>query len=96
MQTSDADFTNAFVNLDHDVTLHYLRLLSRVDIYQYFGSLKMAIDILYGEHTFDAVRRSIEIFSRLLPQVKVRKLKGVGHLPMIKGAKQLAEIIFQY
>ena len=94
LQTSEADFTNAFIDLDHKVTLRYLQLLSHVDISKQFDSLKMGIDILYGEHTFDAVRKSVEIFSRLLPQVKVTELRGVGHLPMIKGARQLAAIIF--
>ena len=94
LQTSDADFTNAFIDLDHEVTLRYLQLLSHVNISKQFDSLKMGIDILYGEHTFDAVRKSVEIFSRLLPQVKVTELRGVGHLPMIKGARQLAAIIF--
>ena len=94
MQTSDADFTNAFVNLDHDVTLRYLQMLSRVDIHQRFKSLDMDIDILYGEHTFTAVRRSVEIFRSLLPQANVKELRGVGHLPMIKGARQLAAFIF--
>ena len=31
LQTSDADFTNAFIELDHDVTLRYLKLLHRMD-----------------------------------------------------------------
>lgn len=93
LQTSDADFTNAFVNLDHDVTLRYLQMLSRVDIHQRLKNLNMDMDILYGENTFGAVRRSIEIYRRLLPQVKLKELRGVGHLPMIKGAKQLAAFI---
>jgi len=95
LQTSDANFSNAFVNLDHDVTLRYLQMLSRVDIHQRFKNLNVDIDILYGEHTFAAVRRSVEIFRSLLPQVKVRELRGVGHLPMIKGAAQLAAFIFE-
>lgn len=95
VQTADADFTNAFVSLDHEVTLRYLQLLSHIDIHRKFGNLKMDIDLLYGEHTFGAVRRSIEIYSTLLPQAKGRELRGVGHLPMIKGAGQLAEVIFE-
>jgi pimeloyl-ACP methyl ester carboxylesterase len=94
VQTADADFTNAFVNLDHEVTLRYLQLLSHVDIHRTFGKIQMDIDLLYGEHTFGAVRRSIEIYRALLPQAKARQLNGVGHLPMITGALQLAGVIF--
>ena len=94
MQTSDADFTNAFVNLDHDVTMRYLQMLNRVDIHKRFKNLTMDMDILYGEHTFGAVRQAVEIYRSLLPQVKLKELRGVGHLPMIKGARQLAAFIF--
>ncbi|MDY6972416.1 MAG: alpha/beta hydrolase [Thermodesulfobacteriota bacterium] len=94
-QNSDADFTKAFVNLDHEVTLRYLHMLSRVNIHQQFKDLNMDIDILYGENTFTSVVRSVNIFQSLLPQIKVKELKGLGHLPMIKGARQLASFIFE-
>jgi pimeloyl-ACP methyl ester carboxylesterase len=95
LQSSKADFTNSFVNLDHDVILRYLRMLSRTDTGILQEKLKMEIDILYGENSFSAVRRSVEIFRNLLPQAKVRELKGVGHLPMIEDANQLAAYIFE-
>jgi pimeloyl-ACP methyl ester carboxylesterase len=94
MQTTDADFTRAFTTLDHDVTLRYLQLLGTIDLQKQFGGLSMAIDIVHGEHTFDAVRRSVEIYHKLWPHSQVRILGGVGHLPMIKGARQLSELIF--
>ncbi|MCE5228555.1 alpha/beta hydrolase [bacterium] len=92
-QTADADFTRSFVNLDHEVTLRYLELLGTVEIQQFRG-LSMAIDIIHGKHTFRAVRRSVGIYRKLWPHSQVRILPGVGHLPMIKGARQLAAIIF--
>ena len=94
-QTSDADFTGAFIDLDHDVTLRYLQMLNRVDIRKEFHGLQMDIDLFYGENTFEAVRRSVEIYKRLLPQIRVETLRGVGHLPMIRGARQLAAAIFE-
>jgi pimeloyl-ACP methyl ester carboxylesterase len=95
LQTSDADFTKSFTNLDHDVTLRYLQMLSHIDIYKRFSGLNADIDILHGEHTFGAVRRSVEIFEGLLPQAKTKELRGVGHLPMIRGARQLSAFIFE-
>ncbi|NQU70075.1 MAG: alpha/beta fold hydrolase [Rhodospirillales bacterium] len=94
MQTTDADFTRAFTTLDHEVTLRYLQLLATIDLHKQFEGLSMAIDIIHGEHTFDAVRRSVEIYHKLWPHSQVIILNGVGHLPMIKGARQLSEIIF--
>jgi pimeloyl-[acyl-carrier protein] methyl ester esterase len=95
LQTSDADFTNAFTELDHDVTLRYLQILHRIDIQTEYAGLQVRIDVLYGEHTFVAVRRSVQIFKNLLPQIKTHELADVGHLPMIKGARQLAAAIFE-
>jgi pimeloyl-ACP methyl ester carboxylesterase len=94
LQTSDADFTNAFTDLDHDVTLRYLQMLHRVDIRKEFEGLPVDIVILYGKHTFEAVNRSVDIYTRLLPRIKTQPLEDVGHLPMIKGARQLAAAIF--
>jgi len=94
-QTADADFTRAFVNLDHDVTLRYLELGARLNIHDRLADLRMDIDLLYGEHTFGAVRKSVEILRRLWPQAREVQLRGVGHLPMVKGARQLAAIIFE-
>ncbi|MDY7037358.1 MAG: alpha/beta hydrolase [Thermodesulfobacteriota bacterium] len=94
LQKSDADFTNAFVELDHNVTLRYLQLLHRIDVRREFSGLKMDVDILYGKYTFDSVRRSVDIYKSLLPQIKTHELDDVGHLPMIKDARQLAEAIF--
>jgi pimeloyl-ACP methyl ester carboxylesterase len=94
MQVTDADFTQAFAMLDHEVTLRYLQLLSTIDLHKQFRNLSLAIEIIHGEHTFHAVRHSADIYCKLWPQSQVRILAGVGHLPMIKGARQLSEIIF--
>ncbi len=69
-------------------------MLNRIDIRREFYGLQMDIDLYYGENTFEAVRRSVDMYKSLLPQIKVEELQNVGHLPMIKGAAQLATAIF--
>jgi len=70
-------------------------MLNRIDIRKEFHGLQMDIDLFYGENTFEAVRRSVDMYKRLLPQIRVETLRGVGHLPMIRGARQLAAAIFE-
>lgn len=92
-QHADADFTRAFSEHDHEVTLRYLRLLADADV-QRFADIRAPIDILYGQNTFAAVRRSVDILRRLWPHARAVELPGVGHLPMVQAARQLADVIF--
>lgn len=94
LQAADADFTRAFKSVDHQVTLRYLDLLSQIDIYKEFASLGMKIDLAFGEHTFRAVKKSVGIYRQLWPQARSFELKGVGHLPLVKGARQLRQMLF--
>jgi pimeloyl-ACP methyl ester carboxylesterase len=92
-QKQDADFTGAFRDIDHDVTRKYLELLNQVDA-QGFSDLQVAIDLLYGENTFAEVRKSVRQFRQLWPHAREIVLHDVGHLPMLKGFRQLASAIF--
>jgi pimeloyl-ACP methyl ester carboxylesterase len=94
LQKSDADFTSSFLDLDHNVTLKYLQMLHQVDLEKEYRGLETDVLILYGQHTFKAVRDSVRIYQNLLPRVTSQELNDVGHLPMVKGARQLAEVIF--
>lgn len=93
IQKQDEDFTGAFRDIDHDVVRMYLKLFNRVDVGK-FGDLKMAIDLLYGERTFVEVRKSVTRFSSLWPHARKTVLHDVGHLPLLKGARQLASVVF--
>jgi pimeloyl-ACP methyl ester carboxylesterase len=93
VQKQDENFTDAFRGIDHDVARRYLGLFSQVNKERFFD-LKMAIDLLYGERTFAEVRKSVTRYSSLWPHAREIVLHDVGHLPLIKGARQLASIIF--
>lgn len=92
-QSTDDDFMGAFGRVDHDVTLRWLEMLNRVGDIARFRDVSAPIDIAQGERTFAAVRDSIRAYRALWPETPVRVLRNVGHLPLIRGARQLAEIM---
>lgn len=92
-QKQDMDFTAAFRDMNHEMVRKYLALFHRIDMRR-FRDLKMPIDILYGESTFGEVRQSVEWYCGLWPHAKKSVLRDVGHLPLLKGARQLASAIF--
>jgi pimeloyl-ACP methyl ester carboxylesterase len=59
-----------------------------------FRGMPLAVDILHGEKTFSAVRESVGIWKEALPQARVRELAGVGHLPILEGTAEVAEVLF--
>ena len=93
-RTDSTDLTRSFVSVDHEVTYNYLLLLSRIDGVEQFRDLAMAIDIVYGERTFGAVKQSASQWKTLWPQARVWELKGAGHLPIEEAPDQLCSVIF--
>ena len=93
-QASSEDFTAAFQDTDHEVTLTWLAFLNNIGRPSRFASLRLNVDILYGEKTFRAVRASVREYCAALPQSRTHCLSGFGHLPLVRGAKQIAEIVF--
>ncbi|MGI9105591.1 MAG: alpha/beta fold hydrolase [Pyrinomonadaceae bacterium] len=93
-RTAETDLTNSFSRIDHDITQRYLALLAEVDGIEHFKSLRMPVEIVYGERTFGAVKKSIAMWQGIWPQARARQLAGAGHLPIIEATEQLSEIIF--
>lgn len=95
-RTAETDLTNSFSRIDHDVAQRYLALLSEVEgIERFAGLQRVPVDIVYGERTFGAVKKSIAMWQGIWPQARARELKGAGHLPILEATKSLSEIIFE-
>jgi len=92
-QKQDADFTAAFRDMNHETVRKYLALFHHADMRR-FGDLRVPIDMFYGENTFAEVRKSVAWYGGLWPHAGKIVLLGVGHLPLLKGAEQLASAIF--
>lgn len=95
-QTSDADFTAAFTTVNHEVTRNYLKLLASLNQRDVFVGFDMPAEIALGEKTFGAVKKSASTIQSLWPGTEVNVLPRTGHLPLIKGARILRRIIFEY
>ncbi len=93
IQKQEEDFTGAFRDLDHEVARRYLKLLNGVDVRR-FRDLQVPIDMLYGESTFVEVRKSIARFCEIWPHARKIVLREVGHLPLLKGVRQMAPVVF--
>lgn len=93
-RTADSDLTASFADVNHHTVYRYLQMMDAVGGIQKFGDLLMPIDLVYGDRTFGAVERSIEMWSTLWPHAAKRQLRGAGHLPIQETPQQLAEIVF--
>lgn len=93
-QKTNDDFMGAFETVDHEASLKWLALFQEVGRADRFAKTDLPVDIARGERTFAAVRASVLEYCRLLPQARVTILRDTGHLPLVRGAKQLADLIF--
>jgi pimeloyl-ACP methyl ester carboxylesterase len=93
-RTDDSDLTESFEQLDHGVVYAYLRMLKAIGSYTRFTGLSMPVDIVYGEKTFSAIRRSVSMWKEVMPQAAATELVGAGHLPIEETPEQLANAAF--
>lgn len=93
-QRTDDDFLGAFENVDHAASLRWLEMFREVGHAERIATTTLPVDLAHGEHTFAAVQASVREYRRLLPQARVVVLRGTGHLPLVRGARQLAELLF--
>ena len=94
-RAGDTNLTQSFAGVDHSVTWRYLKMLKECGRPGQFRGMGLPVDILYGEKTFSAVRRSVQEWKEALPQARVSRLPGVGHLPIPEGTKAVARVVFR-
>lgn len=91
----ETNLTSAFVSVDHSVAHRYLSLMVSLADTERFRGLPVEIDILHGDRTFAAVRRSLAIWRHVFPGARVHELQGAGHEPIREATGQLAGILFE-
>jgi pimeloyl-ACP methyl ester carboxylesterase len=92
-QKTDDDFTAAFEKVDGEAALRWLSFLNRIGPASRFAGLRLKVDIVYGSNTFKAVRGSVREFRAVFPAARVVELADVGHLIMVRAARDLADIL---
>lgn len=93
-RTADTDLTESFASVSHDVAYRYLALLGELDDVARFSRVRLPVDLIYGERTFSAIKKSISLWRDLWPHARSHELAGAGHLPIQEATRQLSEIVF--
>lgn len=89
------DMTGSFARVNHAATLSWLRLMTEIPGYEYFRSVQAPVELVHGERTFGAVKRSIAMWRKLWPKAPVMELRGAGHLGIAETPRELAGIVFK-
>lgn len=90
----DADLTETFASTDHEAARAYLRLFDEVGGVGRFRGLSLPAEIVYGERSFGAVRRSVGMWREVLPRARAWELRGAGHAPVAEATRELSRIVF--
>lgn len=93
-RAEETDLTGTFGNVNHAVSLRYLQLLTEIEGLSEFAGIRHPIDIVHGERTFGAIRRSVPMWQAIWPQARTVELQGAGHLPIQEATEGLSRIVF--
>ncbi len=93
-RTRGSDLTVSFREVDHSASYNYLRMLCEIGGIERFAGIQRPIDIICGERTFGAIKRSVGMWRGVWPHARVFELNGAGHLPIEEATEDLSRIIF--
>ncbi|HOE67965.1 MAG TPA: alpha/beta fold hydrolase [Candidatus Hydrogenedentes bacterium] len=88
------DLTETFGRVNHALTIEVMRSLLDFPPLASFQTLSMPIDMAYGERTFAAVKRSVQIWKTVWPHARAQVLLGAAHNPIAETPAQTAAILF--
>lgn len=96
VRKAETDLIEGFRTVRHGDAWRYLRLLVRSarEGIAGFGGYAGRVDILFGERTFPAVRRSVDDWRGLWPHLVAHEIPGAGHLPVHEAPHDMARLIF--
>lgn len=90
------DLTASFGATDHEAARHYLSLFASIESVEVFRGMRAEVDLVYGERTFGAVKKSVELFKGVLPRARAIQLAGARHMPLTEATEQLARVVFAH
>ena len=93
-RTGDSDLTSSFDRVDHDAAHSFLRMMYEHEGTERYVDLDVPIDLIVGEKTFGAVKKSSQILKETLRNVRIHTLLGAGHLPIEEQTEPVAKVIF--
>lgn len=91
------DLIEGFRTVRHVDNWRYLRVLVRSarDGVGVFAPYRGRVDVVYGQRTFAAVRRSLDDWRGLWPDLVEVELGGVGHMPMHEAPRAVSDAVFR-
>ena len=91
------DLIEGFRTVRHVDNWRYLRVLVRSarNGVRVFAPYRGRVDIVYGQRTFAAVRRSLDDWCALWPDLVAVELGGVGHMPMHEAPRAVSDAVFR-
>ena len=92
---NQTDMVSTFNSTNHEVARRYLQLFSSIGGIDQLRGLQTTVDLVFGERTFSAVKKSVTQLSETLPFSRSLMLKGSRHLPLKEATEQLAQVIFE-
>ncbi len=84
------DLMAAFAESPLHVPYRYLELFDSLPDPETFGDVPGDKVVMQTEHTFRAVRRSVERFRRIWSELEVHELPSTGHLPLEERPEAVA------
>lgn len=94
-RSADTDLTESFKNVNHELTHTVLRAFLEFPPYKTFAELRTAVDLVYGDKSFRAIKHGVELWKELWPHARVYELRNAGHDPIREATPQLLEIVFE-
>jgi pimeloyl-ACP methyl ester carboxylesterase len=93
-QGSETDFTAAFLDIAPGIALSWMRFFRRLPSIETQRGWSGPVDLVLGERTFAAVRSAVAQSRRLWPGVRVKTVRGAGHLLMNRASREVAGVVF--
>lgn len=93
-RTSQTNLTRSFEAANHEGVFQSLQVMRAIGGYTVFSPIQVPVTILFGERTFGAVRRSVELWQQIWPDSAAIELEGAGHLPLQEARDAFCEAAF--
>ncbi len=93
-RADETDLTGSFSGVDHAVSYRYLELMAKIDSIDRWAGIHHPTEIVYGAHSFGAIKRSVRMWQALWPHARAFELAGAGHLPILEATEELSRIVF--
>lgn len=93
-RSGDTDLTRSFEAVNHDLTLDAMRAFAAFPSYKTFESLRLDVDLVYGDRSFKAIKRSVRMWQSLWPHAHVHELRGAGHDPIREATGPLRAVVY--